>query len=93
MAVGPFLPPGQQLFMMDMNAPILPPKPSHHDVSRISTPLNTPGSPARIEGAGARNPSPLSGQDPSPSDPYYKDRRAVPDPGDTWIPPAIQDLG
>lgn len=78
---------------MEVNAPILPPKPSHHDASRIGTPLNSPASPARLEGARTRNPSPSSAQGVVSGDTSFQDTRVIHDPGDAWIPPTIEDLG
>ena len=79
--------------LMERNAPILPPKPSHHDVSRMGTPLNAPASPAHPDSANIRGLSPSNVHRAAPDDDPAREGRAVGDPGDTWIPPAIQELG
>ncbi|SPO04212.1 uncharacterized protein DNG_06895 [Cephalotrichum gorgonifer] len=81
---------------MEGNAPILPPKPNHHDSSRIGTPHapnNGPAPPPRPESTAARNASPSSAQGVVPGDGPHQERLAIRDPGDTWIPPSIQDMG
>ncbi|KAF4998087.1 hypothetical protein FGRMN_3384 [Fusarium graminum] len=59
------------------NPPILPPKPSSHEASRIATP------------ASAGVPPPSEGRFPSSN--VVSAPTTIPDPGDQWLPQTLQD--